>query len=112
MTIGKPAIYIPFGVTFPLDRISDEAAGKLLKELLVYGQWGVSDHIPDEALPLWMVLSGYIKLDDVAYSMRSRRSRYQFYLRHMEGKGEAVLDFDGWMEAYGKYDQMDPLDMY
>ena len=107
MTTGKNGILILFDVILPLDRISDEAAGKLIKELLVFGQWGVCDHVPDEALPLWMVLSSFIQLKDIHYSMDSCRSRYQFYLRHMEGNGELILDFDSWMEAYGKYDQID-----
>ena len=108
MTIGKPAIYIPFGVTLPLDRISDAAAGKLLKELLEYGMWGVSDHVPDEALSLWMVLSSYIQLDDIEYSMHSFRRRYWLYLRHMTGKNEPTLDLESWINVYGPDCQTDP----
>ena len=103
MTIGKPGIWIPFGIMLPLDRLPEDAAGGLLKALLEYGELGEVSHVPDQALPLWMVLSSQIQLDDVLYSMRSFKTRYQTYLRYMAGTNEPVLSFDAWMDAYGKY---------
>lgn len=109
MTIGKPGIFIRFGIMMALSRLSDEAAGGLFKQLLVFGKYGVSDHVPPEATALWMLLSSYILVDDDDYRVGSYQSRYQAYVRHMHsGKQKPVLDYNDWMAAYGIYDQEDP----
>ena len=109
MTIGKPGIFIRFGVTPALCKLSDEAAGGLLKQLLTYGQYGVSDHVPPEATALWMLLSSYIPVDDDDYRVRSYKPRYKAYVRQMHSeKKTPVLDYNEWLETYGLCDQVDP----
>ena len=109
MTIGKPGICIPLDLAMPLLKLPDAAAGGLLKQLLTYGKYGVSDAVPDEALPLWMVLSSYIQLQDDVYCCGSYRQRYQQYVRWMKKNGRTpVLDYADWMDVYGKDDQEDP----
>ena len=109
MTTGKPGICIPLDLTLPLLGLKDKAAGGLLKQLLIYGMYGVCDPVPDEATALWMVLSSYISMQDEAYCSGSYKRRYRFYVHWMKESGKGpVLTYEDWMDVYGKYDREDP----
>lgn len=60
----QTGVLMPFDLLFPLDRLSDAAAGQLLRAVLHYGCRRELLEVSPEALPLWWVLRSRLDLEE------------------------------------------------
>ena len=108
----KPGIMVYFDLLDTLRLLSDREKGILFQAMLEYGKYGKEPDMGKNSKldVVWCMMQHRLDIDDETYYKKTARSKYGAYVRWTKKKGDAVLDYDDWVQAGGLKEEKSYLD--
>ena len=108
----KPGIMVYFDILPTLRRLTDREKGILFQAMMEYGQDGTEPDMGKNVKldAIWCMMQHRLDIDDEAYYKKTARGKYGAYVRWSKKKGDAVMDYDDWVEAGGLKEEKSYLD--
>ena len=92
----RPGFMLYFELVGALGSMEDAEAGRLLKALMAYAQYGEVQELTGLAAFAFEVVRPRIDRDNEAYQEKCRKSAYAAYVRDVQRQGESPLEYEDW----------------
>ena len=92
----RPGFMLYFELEPALSRLNDEEAGRLLKALMAYAQYGEVRELSGAEAVAFLMMRGRMDRDAETYRTKCRRNAYNAYVSAAKRRGELPVPYEEW----------------
>ena len=93
----RPGFMLYFELSPALETLDDRAAGRLLKALMAYAQYGELRELDGMESLAFLLMRGRIDRDAETYREKCRKNAYAVYVRDVRRAGGEPLEYEDWV---------------
>lgn len=96
----RPGFMLYFELSPALETLDDRAAGRLLKALMAYAQYGELRELDGMESLAFLLMRGRIDRDAETYREKCRKNAYNAYAAAARRRGELPLEYEDWVDGH------------